>query len=102
MTPAAIPATIMIIDDEPENLNVLGEMLRQEGWDVRAFPRGDMALAAAADEKPDLVLLDNVRFFRSVGNTAVVLASNDNALCAEARRLGAHVISALDLGSLLG
>jgi DNA-binding response OmpR family regulator len=49
----------MIIDDEPENLNVLGEMLRQENWDVRAFPNGETALAAAAtDELPDLVLLD--------------------------------------------
>jgi len=50
--------TVMIIDDEPDNLNVLGEMLRQEGWGVRAFPQGEMALAAAADEPPDLVLLD--------------------------------------------
>jgi two-component system sensor histidine kinase/response regulator len=52
------PATIMIIDDEPDNLNVLGVMLRQKGWNVRAFPRGKMALVAAADERPDLVLLD--------------------------------------------
>ena len=52
------PVTIMIIDDEPENLNVLGEMLRQEGWNIRAFPRGDLALAAAGDELPDIVLLD--------------------------------------------
>jgi DNA-binding response OmpR family regulator len=53
-------ATVMIIDDEPENLNVLGEMLRQEDWDVLAFPCGEMAIhaAAAADELPDLVLLD--------------------------------------------
>ena len=51
-------AIIMIIDDEPDNLNVLGEMLRHDGWDVRAFPRGEMALAAAHDEPPDLVLLD--------------------------------------------
>ena len=53
-----IHATIMIIDDEPENLNVLGEMLRHEGWMVQAFPRGDLALAAAREESPDLVLLD--------------------------------------------
>ena len=33
-------ATVMIIDDEPENLNVLGERLRQEDWDVLAFPCG--------------------------------------------------------------
>ena len=51
-------ASIMIVDDEPENLNVLGEMLRQEGWRVRAFPSGEMALASARDEPPDLVLLD--------------------------------------------
>ncbi|MEI8079768.1 MAG: response regulator, partial [bacterium] len=51
-------AIIMIIDDEPDNLNVLGEMLRHDGWDVRAFPRGEMALAAAREEPPDVVLLD--------------------------------------------
>ena len=48
----------MIVDDEPDNLNVLGVMLRQEGWSVRAFPRGDLALAASNDEVPDLILLD--------------------------------------------
>ena len=47
MTIDSSQATIMIIDDEPDNLNVLGEMLRHEGWEVRAFPRGEMALAAA-------------------------------------------------------
>jgi len=52
------PVTIMIIDDEPDNLNVLGVMLRQEGWNVRAFPRGDLALTAAGDEVPNLILLD--------------------------------------------
>lgn len=51
-------ATIMIIDDEPDNLDVLGMVLRQEGWNVRAFPRGDLALVAAGDEVPDLILLD--------------------------------------------
>ncbi len=51
-------ASIMIVDDEPENLNVLGEMLRQEGWQVRAFPNGEMALTSAREEPPDLVLLD--------------------------------------------
>ena len=49
---------LMIVDDEPENLNVLGEMLRGAGWAVRAFPHGEMALAAAREEPPALVLLD--------------------------------------------
>lgn len=51
-------ATIMIIDDEPDNLNVLGEILRQDGWGVRAFPLGCLALTAAQEEPPDLVLMD--------------------------------------------
>ena len=52
------PMTIMIIDDEPTNLSVLGTMLRAAGWEVRAFPRGVLALAAARLEPPDLILLD--------------------------------------------
>lgn len=54
----APPETIMIIDDEPENLNVLGGMLRQRGWEVSAFPRGEMALAAAHRDPPVLIMLD--------------------------------------------
>ena len=58
MIPDTAHATIMIVDDEPDNLNVLGDILQQEGWVVRAFPHGELALAAARDEPPDLVLLD--------------------------------------------
>jgi len=49
---------IMIVDDEPDNLNVLGEMLRRDGLDVRAFSHGQLALEAAQEEPPDLLLLD--------------------------------------------
>jgi signal transduction histidine kinase len=52
------PAPLMIVDDEPENLNVLGAMLRGAGWAVRVFPQGELALAAAREEPPALVLLD--------------------------------------------
>jgi DNA-binding response OmpR family regulator len=48
----------MIVDDEPENLKILEFMLNQEGYDISAFTRGDMALNAAMDQAPDLVLLD--------------------------------------------
>lgn len=49
---------VMIIDDTPANLEVLEEMLTRQGYDVVAFPRGDMALRAATGEPPDLILLD--------------------------------------------
>jgi two-component system sensor histidine kinase/response regulator len=53
-----ITTTIMIVDDEPGNLNLLGEMLSGAGMGVRALPGGALALAAARAELPDLVLLD--------------------------------------------
>jgi DNA-binding response OmpR family regulator len=50
--------SIMIVDDEPENLNVLLGMLDGQGWVIRVFPRGELALHAAYTNPPDLVLLD--------------------------------------------
>jgi CheY-like chemotaxis protein len=49
---------IMIVDDNPANLKLLEDMLRQSGYEVRSFPRGRLALAAANYEPPDLILLD--------------------------------------------
>jgi PAS domain S-box-containing protein len=51
-------ATIMIVDDTPENLKLLQELLGEQGYKVMAFPRGDRALQAAARQQPDLILLD--------------------------------------------
>ena len=56
--PAPASATVMIIDDEPENLNVLATSLSHAGYRVSVFPCGELALAFAKDEPPDLVLLD--------------------------------------------
>ncbi|VTR68623.1 hypothetical protein DESC_720001 [Desulfosarcina cetonica] len=47
--------TIMVIDDTPENLQILSSMLRQRGYGVAAFPRGRMALVAAERKRPDLI-----------------------------------------------
>jgi len=48
----------MIVDDTPENLKLLDGMLRERGYQVRAFPRGELALNAASKNPPDLILLD--------------------------------------------
>ncbi|MEW8131604.1 MAG: response regulator, partial [Candidatus Thiodiazotropha endolucinida] len=50
--------TIMIVDDLPENLRLLAEILRQGGYDIRAFPSGELALRAISMVLPDLILLD--------------------------------------------
>ena len=51
-------SNIMVVDDNPDNLKVLEDMLRQEGYEVRSFPRGRLALTAAMRNPPDLILLD--------------------------------------------
>src|SRR5574343_134572 len=54
----ARPPTILIVDDTPENLSVLGELL-QPSFRVRAANSGRRALQIAmADPTPDLILLD--------------------------------------------
>ncbi len=58
MTERTAPATIMLVDDTPENLTVLAGMLRDQGYRVQAFPGGAMALKAAQARPPDLILLD--------------------------------------------
>jgi len=49
---------IMIVDDIPQNLNLLETMLGDEGYLISAFLDGAMALKAAAKKPPDLILLD--------------------------------------------
>ncbi len=50
--------TVMIVDDTPANLDLLRSMLATPGYRVMVFPRGSAALAAAALQPPDLILLD--------------------------------------------
>jgi len=51
-------SNIMIVDDNPANLKLLEDMLLQRGYGVRSFPLGRLALAAAIQNPPDLILLD--------------------------------------------
>jgi DNA-binding response OmpR family regulator len=58
MTEAEHQQKIMIVDDTPQNLKLLGNMLREEGYHVYSFPKGEFALKAAERNTPDLILLD--------------------------------------------
>jgi putative two-component system response regulator len=50
---------ILIVDDTPENLRVLGDMLEMEGYEVLVATNGPDALEnAGATPAPDLILLD--------------------------------------------
>lgn len=58
MTPEPEPANILVVDDTVENLRLLTRLLGQSGFRARPVRSGPEALAAAEEEKPDLVLLD--------------------------------------------
>ncbi len=49
---------IMLVDDRPENLNLLNRLLVRSGYQVRPFQWAEAALASAVLAPPDLVLLD--------------------------------------------
>jgi putative two-component system response regulator len=50
--------TVMVVDDNPANLKLMEDILLPRGYEVSSFPRGRMALNAAAAAPPDLILLD--------------------------------------------
>jgi DNA-binding NtrC family response regulator len=56
----ALAANILIVDDNPANLDVLGRVLESQGHRVMAASGGELALRVAAAERPELVLLDVV------------------------------------------
>ncbi len=51
-------STILIVDDEPNNLDVLNNCLHNAGFKVLAATSGKIAIKRVAYVKPDLILLD--------------------------------------------
>jgi two-component system, NtrC family, sensor kinase len=49
---------ILIVDDTPANLQILNQMLTEQGYKVRPTVSGKMALKSVQSVTPDLVLLD--------------------------------------------
>jgi two-component system, sensor histidine kinase and response regulator len=51
-------ASMLIVDDAIEDLGMLAGMLAEQGYDVRPFTSGQLALRAASEDPPSLILLD--------------------------------------------
>lgn len=49
---------ILAVDDTPASLKLLTELLKEDGYEVRAAINGELALHAASQNPPELVLLD--------------------------------------------
>ncbi|MDX2096758.1 MAG: response regulator [Leptolyngbyaceae cyanobacterium bins.59] len=50
--------SILIVDDQPDNLRTLSAILSREGYSVRRSSSGQMALETTRFSPPDLILLD--------------------------------------------
>lgn len=49
---------ILIVDDTPANLTLLGNILKEHNFKIRAVPNGEFAIASVQKKPPDLILLD--------------------------------------------
>ncbi|MCI5211110.1 MAG: response regulator [Candidatus Electrothrix sp. ATG2] len=49
---------VLIVDDIPKNLQVLGSVLKKEGYRIAFAQSGESALEYVAENKPDLILMD--------------------------------------------
>ncbi|MFM7886548.1 MAG: response regulator [Pseudanabaena sp.] len=53
-----ITGNILLVDDLPENLLILSDLLTTLGYSVRSVTSGRMALKTSKAKRPDLILLD--------------------------------------------
>jgi len=53
-------ARILIIDDSPTEVRVLGGMAKKHGYEVITAETGEQGIEVAKEQKPDLILMDIV------------------------------------------
>jgi len=51
-------AKILIVDDDPDFVEIVRTILTSEGYEIRTAANGDQGIKTMKKEKPDLVLLD--------------------------------------------
>ena len=60
-----IRENILVVDDKPDNLRLLSNILSGAGYKVRKVLNGRLAIDAAQLDPPDLILLDIMMPFRT-------------------------------------
>ncbi len=99
LTPAG---RILVIDDNPNVVDILGRSLREEGYGVLGSLASDEGLKLAILSRPELVLLDlglpgtngiellkRIRSTNPTTRVIIVTGNTDPALAREALELGA-------------
>lgn len=58
MSDSHLQQDILVVDDNPNNLGVLSDLLQEQGYRVRVAQSGRRGLEASRHARPDLILLD--------------------------------------------
>ncbi|TME43520.1 MAG: response regulator transcription factor [Chloroflexi bacterium] len=90
-------STILVVDDEPAMVGMVGALLGEEGHQIVTAYDGEVALRRHAEERPDLVILDRklprmsgddvVRGIRAVANTPILMLTGERGSEERARLL---------------
>jgi two-component system cell cycle response regulator DivK len=49
---------ILVVDDQPDNRQIIRDLLSTTDYELTEAENGDQALAAVAEQRPDLILMD--------------------------------------------
>jgi two-component system, cell cycle response regulator DivK len=49
---------ILVVEDQPDNRQIIRDMLAGTGYEITEAENGEEALAAIAKQRPDLILMD--------------------------------------------
>jgi len=107
-----VMARVLVVDDEPDSVELLQEFLTSKGYEVVTASDGEEALRKVKEERPHLVLLDvrmpgmngldvlrKVRHFDQEVGVIMVTAVNEEDTGREALKLGAfdYIVKPLNL-----
>jgi two-component system, chemotaxis family, chemotaxis protein CheY len=109
-------ALVLVVDDDPDILEALSEILEAEGFEVRRAKNGLEALERLGPTAPDLVLLDlmmpvmdgwefaqKMRQKDEYGRVPIIVLSADRNVGNKAKEIGAvgHLAKPFELNDLL-
>ena len=107
---------VLVVDDDPDILEALAEILEAEGFDVRRARNGKEALDKLEPEPPHLILLDlmmpvmdgwefsqRMKTRPTASAVPVIVLSADRTVSTKAREIGAvgHLAKPFELNDLL-
>jgi two-component system response regulator AtoC len=105
-------ARVLVVDDEPDSVELLQEFLTGKGYEIVTASNGEEALRKVKEERPHLVLLDvrmpdmngldvlrKVREFDQEVGVIMVTAVNEEDTGRQALKLGAfdYIVKPLNL-----